>query len=381
MIRRLARFVALAALLSAAGAQAQESASERDFAGDRYLAGNSPESPSPVDGDLFAAGERVDVSGSVGGSAHLAARRIGLAAPVGDDLYAAGMDVRVSAPVTGAASLAGYDVEVAAPVGGNLRVFGRHVAIGDAIGGSVLATARELELTGTVAGDADVTAEELTFGPEARVEGTLTLRGLTEAEAAVPPGVAAEVRYVSLPFDRERPAPPVAVELPGLGEILLMAVLAFTVGVLIVAALALAAASLAPVRVEDAVERSFLAPGATLWAGIVTLSLVLGGAAVLALTGIGALALPLILFAAFLLGAAGYVLGAYAVGARILRGDTAAAPESFGPRLGAALLGAFVVALLSLVPFLGWLITLGVALFGLGALLPSRARIGEAAAT
>ena len=377
MIRRLARFVALAALLSAAGAQAQESASERDFAGDRYLAGNSPESPSPVDGDLFAAGERVDVSGPVGGSAHLAARRIGLAAPVGDDLYAAGMDVRVSAPVTGAASLAGYDVEVAAPVGGNLRAFGRHVAIG----GSLLATARELELTGTVAGDADVTAEELTFGPEARVEGTLTLRGLTEAEAAVPPDVAGEVRYVPLPFERDRPGPPVAVELPGLGEIVLMAVLAFTVGVLIVAALALAAASLAPVRVEDAVERSFLAPGATLWAGIVTLSLVLGGAAVLALTGIGALALPLILFAAFLLGAAGYVLGAYAVGARILRGDTAAAPESFGPRLGAALLGAFVVALLSLVPFLGWLITLGVALFGLGALLPSRARIGEAAAT
>ena len=378
MIRHFAPLLALAALLST-GVTAQEDDTARDFAGDRYLSGTAPDSSTPVSGDLFAAGERVDVGGAVDGAAHLAARRISLTAPVGDDLYAAGMDVRVAAPVESAATLAGYDVEVAAPVGGNLRAFGRHLAIGADVGGSFIAAAQTIELSGTVAGDADLTVDDISFGPGASVAGTLTLRGITEEEAAVPDGLAAEVRYLELPPGAEGLDPRSAGELPGLGKIVLAAMVAFVVGVLIVAALALAIASLAPARVEDAVERSFMAPGATLWAGILTLSLILGGAVVLALTGIGALALPLIFFAAFLLAAAGYVLGAYAIGARILRDETQGAPERFVPRAGAALLGAFVVALLALVPFLGWLITLGVALLGLGLILPARARMGEAA--
>ena len=378
MIRHLAILLALA-VLTGTGASAQTHETSRDFAGDRYLSGTAPDSSTPVPGDLFAAGERVDVGGAVEGAAHLAARRISLTAPVGDDLYAAGMDVRVGAAVESAATLAGYDVEVAAPVGGNLRAFGRHVVIGADIGGSVIAAAQQMELSGAVSGDADLTVDDIAFGPGASVGGTLTLRGITAEEAAVPEGLAADIRYLELPRGAEGFGPPPAVELPGLGEIVLAAIVAFIVGVLIVAALALAVASLAPVRVEDAVERSFLAPGGTLWAGILTLSLILGGALVLALTGIGALALPLIFFAAFLLAAAGYVLGAYAIGAQILRDETQGAPERFGPRAGAALLGAFVVALLALVPFLGWLITLGVALFGLGLILPARARMGEAA--
>ncbi|MEE4120167.1 MAG: hypothetical protein V2I65_14220 [Paracoccaceae bacterium] len=379
MIRHLAILLALA-VVTGTGASAQDHETSRDFAGDRFLSGTAPDSSTAVPGDLFAVGERVDVGGAVDGAAHLAARRISLTAPVGDDLYAAGMDVRVAAPVESAATVAGYDVEVAAPVGGNLRAFGRHLVIGSEVGGSLIAAAQQLELSGTVAGDADLTVDDISFGPGASVAGTLTLRGITEEDAAVPDGLAAEIRYLELPPGAEGFGSPEAVELPGLGEIVLAAVVAFVVGVLIVAALALAAASLAPMRVEDAVERSFIAPGGTLWAGILTLSLILGGALVLALTGIGALALPLIFFAAFLLAAAGYVVGAYAIGARILRGEARGAPDSVGPRAGAALIGAALVALLAIIPFAGWLIVLAVAMFGLGIILPATAQMGESAA-
>jgi hypothetical protein len=378
MIRHLATLLTFATVL-ATGASAEEDDTARDFAGDRYLSGSAPESSTPVAGDLFAAGERVDVGGEIGGAAHLAARRISLTAPVGDDLYAAGMDVRLAAPVESAATLAGYDIEVAAPVGGNLRAFGRHLGIAADVGGSVIAAAQTIELSGTVAGDADLTVDDISFGPEASVAGTLTLRGITEAEAAVPEGLAGEVRYLELPPGAEGFGERPAMQLPGLGEIVLAAVMTFVVGVLIVAALALASASLAPLRVEEAVERSFLSPGGTLWAGILTLSLILGGALVLALTGIGALALPLILFAAFLLTVAGYVMGSYAIGARILRDETQGAPDRFGPRAGAALIGAALVALLALIPLAGWLVVLAVALFGLGVILPATARMGDGA--
>jgi hypothetical protein len=360
------------------GAWAQDDgAAQFDFAGDRFVAGDDPVSASEVAGDLFLAGERPGVTGAVGESAHLAGRRVTVDAPVGGDLYAAGYDVEVNAPVAGDATLAGYDVSVAAEVGENLRAFGRRVGVTADVGGSLLAGADAFTLDAVVAGDADLTVDEIAFGEGARVAGVLTLRGLTAEEADVPAGIAAQVRYVDLP-GREAFEPP-AVELPGVGTILQAAIAAFVTGVLIVAVLGLLAASVAPVRVETAVERTYQLPGETLWAGILTLSLILGGAVVLALTGIGALALPVIFAGGFLLAAAGYVMGAYALGARMVAGAEASVPHAFGGRLAAALLGAVVVGLLSLVPFLGWLVVLAVALFGVGAILPARVKMGAEA--
>lgn len=384
MLGQFIRAFPILLLLAAPPATAQEHDDvARDFAGDRFLAGGASVSSTGVEGDLFAAGERVGVSGDVGGAAHLAGRRVSLSAPVGDRLYAAGMDVIVSAPVAGPAALAGYDVAVAAPIGGNVRAFGRHVAVTAEVDGALLATGDQVEIAAAIGGDADITAREITFGPGAAIAGDLILRGVTEAEAAIPDGVVAgEIRYVPMPDDWRGSGDGVEriIELPGLGEVLLAAITAFVVGVLIVAALALLAASLAPLKVEDAVERSFETPGGTFWAGCITLALLLGAALVLALTGIGAVTLPLFGLAALLLCAAGYVLGAYALGARILKGPAGTAPGTFGPRLAAALLGAVVAALVALVPFLGWLAVLAVALFGIGTILPSRAQVGAAEA-
>jgi len=359
----------------AASASAQDDEDRFSFAGDRYIAGAAPTSTDDVEGDLFAAGERVGVAGPVGGAAHLAGRRISLTAPIGGALYGAGMDLTVAAPVSGAATLAGLDVLVSADIGGNLRAAARHVTVDGDVGGSLLAVGQQVDLRGAVAGDADVTADELTFGEGARIEGTLTLRGISESEAEVPEGVAADIRFLDLPEGVDFDEMPV-VELPGLGEIVLAAVAAFVFGVLVVAALGLATASLAPVRTEDGVERSFEGPGTTFLAGGVTLVLVLGTALLLALTGIGALALPLFALAVFLLGLAGYVMGAYAIGARILQGDSAGPPERFARRAQAALIGALVAGLLTLVPFLGWIFLLAITLYGVGVVLPARAAFG-----
>ena len=384
MLGQLIRAATLLLALAAPAALAQDGDDvARDFGGDRFLAGGASVSSTGVEGDLFAAGERVGVSGEVGGAAHLAGRRVSLSAPVGDRLYAAGMDVIVSAPVAGPAALAGYDIAIAAPIGGNVRAFARHVAVTAEIDGSLLAAGDEVEIAAAIAGDADITASEIAFGPGAAIGGDLVLRGVSEERAAIPDGVVAgEVRYVPLPDDWRGSGDGVErmVELPGLGEILLAALTAFVVGVLIVAALALVAASLAPLKVEDAVERSFENPAGTFWAGCITLALLLGAALVLALTGIGAVTLPLFVLAAVLLCAAGYVLGAYALGARILKGPAGTAPGTFGPRLAAALLGALIAALVALVPFIGWLAVLAVVLFGIGTILPSRAQVGAAEA-
>jgi hypothetical protein len=103
-------------------------------------------------------------------------------------------------------------------------------------------------------------------------------------------------------------------------------------------------------------------------AGFLLISTISGAGFVLALTVIGIPLFFAALFLAGLVGYAGYVMGAYIFGVGLWVRLGNEIPTDILPKAGLALMGAFIVGLVALIPLLGWLVVLALALTGAGAI-------------
>ncbi|MBP7242465.1 hypothetical protein [Amaricoccus sp.] len=360
MIRNLVA-AALVACAALAPATAQEKNDAFDFAGDVYRAGSTASFAGPQAHDAFLAGERVDLSGPITGSAHLAGRRVEITGAIGGDLYAFGADVRLAAPVAGAAAIAGYDVGVEGAVGGNLRAAGRSVEVMAPVGGGALLTGGRVELAAAVTGDAMITADEIVFGEGARVDGRLTLVQEAGHEVEVPASVAPPER-----IERQVATGHGMVGMAGPGWFAIIAGL--LLGVVVLAILAMLVPTIAPRRTERLRLIAGEAPFRTLGIGFLALSALLGSAVLLAVTLIGIVVAPVALLLAAILGALGYIVAVYLLGAWMLTRAGALEPDTFPEYALAGVVGAVVATLLSLLPLVGWFVMLALTLIGAGAI-------------
>ena len=361
MVRTFAA-IALALLLPLAAA-AQDADDALDFGGDAYRAGGSVTFAAPGARDAFLAGERVDLAAPVAGSAHLAGRRVASDGAVGGDLYAIGADVRIAGPVAGAASVAGYDVEILGAIGGNLRATGSRVNLQGAVGGAALITGSEVEIAAPITGNAAITAETLSFGENARVDGRLTLFEPEGTTFAVPASVAPPDRIERHVIEDG----PMIGHMVGPGWFAILAGLVF--GMLLLAALATLAPTVAPNAVMRLREIVANGPFRALGAGFLAQSALIGGAIVLAVTVIGLVLAPFAVLAAILLGIVGYIVAVYLLGAWAVTRAGALEPDTFPEYALAGLVGAVLATLLSLVPFLGWFAILALTFVGVGAIV------------
>ena len=359
MIR--AALLAIAALL-ASSAAAQEDTETFRLGGDVYTAGAAVEIAGDAIDDAFGAGERVDLAAPIAGSAHLAGRRVTADAEVGGNLYAAGADVTVGAPVAGNATLAGYDVNVGAEVGGALRAMAAHVRIEAPVAGTALLAGQSVTLDAVITGDTVIAAETLDFGSAARIDGRLILYAEDGETPAVPervvPPERIERRTVADDmggFDMPRPGPTTLIG-------------GFLGGIIIAALLATLVASIAPQRLERLRDVVRARPLRSFWIGFLALSALLGASILLVLTLIGIIVAPAVIIAAAVLGFIGYLVGVYLVGRAFWDWIGQLPPDTLVERALAALIGATAVAILALVPFLGWLVLMILTLVGLGGL-------------
>lgn len=359
------RSLAFSLLLVATPALAEEGeGSAFRFGGDVYATGGSILLEEAGVDDAFAAGERVELAAPITGDAYLAGRRVIAGAEIGGGLDAAAADLTVSGPVAGNALLLGYDVSIEQPVGGDLRAATRTLRVGAPVGGSLLASGGTVSLDAPVAGDAAIDAAVLDLGPAARIGGRLTLYG-PAADAAVPEAVVPPDRVERLPAaEPPPPSGPLPFVAPGWAALLV----GFVIGVLILAALAFLAALVAPRGVERLGARIADRPLRTLWIGVLTLSVLIGGVVLAALTVVGLLAVPVILVALVLACFVGYLVAVYLVGRMVWTGAGGFPPDTVLERAGVALTGALVVSVLGLVPFVGWPLLLALTLAGVGAI-------------
>lgn len=337
---------------------------------DLYVAGETLSLEAEGTDDVFAAGEKVDLRAPITGSAWLAGRRVASEAAVAGMLLAAGADVTASAPVGGDAMLMGYDVSVQAEIGGDLRAAARHITVAAPVAGTALLAGDTVEINGAIAGDVAILADEIHFGPAARIDGRLKIFS-DDDEQVVPETVA--------PRDRiERHALPGEMSdmrgdsRPDWLEI----ALALTIGALIVTVLVTLMSLIAPAGVERLALIAAARPWRTFGMGFLTLAVLVGSAILLALTILGLLAAPFVILAAIALAFLGYLIGVWMVGRAAWGWVGMLEPDSFGERLLTALIGAVIVGLVALVPFLGWIALVALTLLGLGALIVAWLRPG-----
>lgn len=361
----LTGLAAMSAPLAAQDAE-RERGGQLLLGGDLLVTGARVVVDEALPGDLFALGARVLARADLGGAAHMAARVLRSEGRITGNVYAAGMEVSLAGPVGGNATLAGYRVEVTAPVGGNLRATAATMRLAADLAGAALIGGGDVIIEARIGGDATLAAETLTFGPGAAVAGQLVVHHPPGAAPDIPASVAPAGRVTLVPMsDRARPTPPEMISpLRPRGM-----VAGFLGGVLVIAVLAALVAAVAPEGLSAMRRRLLARPFATLGYGFLALSALIGAGIVAILTIVGILVAPALALLALAGAFVGYVIGAYSFGAGLVIAVGRAEPSSLGQRVIAALVGALSAGLIGLVPFIGWLFILALALAGLGALV------------
>ncbi|SFK02072.1 hypothetical protein [Celeribacter neptunius] len=369
---RFPAFLIIASLVTglAAPLAAGEDGGDFRFGGDAFLAGRTVTLSGEAVDDLFAAGQTVSVLSPVAGSAHTVGRNVTITSDVGENLYAAGMNVTVNGAVAGDATLAGYDVEITQPVSGDLRATGSKVSLSAPVAGSAILAGEDVVISGQILGDLALSAEHVTWTDGASVVGNVALYLDEDSKLSVPESVAPAARVTRhdmSQFERDHPDMPGAAmgAERGFGH----ALGGFLRGVVVTGVLATILAAVAPGWIAALRRTALDDPARVLWIGFLGLAAAVGAVPLLILTGIGAIIAPIALFAALLLGLTGYLIGTYVLGVKAITAAGRTLPESTGERAMAAFAGAVLLALIGLVPFLGWLAVFAVALAGVGALV------------
>ncbi len=352
------QFLILIASMLAIPAWADDDPAHFDFGGDSFRAGVSVSHDAAGADDLFLAGDRVTGKTDITGSAFLAGRKVTMEGAVAGDVYAAGEGVAIQGDVSGDASLLGRTVSVA-NVGGDLRVAASELRLTGIIGGNAIIAGDDVTFDSEVGGNVALGAQRVDWGDAASIAGQLIVYEKELGSLEVPERVAS-IDRVERRIAEKQDEPPQSTWRPSIDD--------FLFEVIVVAVLAILIAALMPTRLAGMQNRVLARPLHTLWLGFLSLSAVTGASVLLAITIIGlplvaALALLAIIGIIF-----GYVIATYVLGVRLLLAAGRPELDSIGNRAIAAGAGALAAAVIGLIPFLGWLVAIALALAGIGAI-------------
>lgn len=336
---------------------------------DTFLSAQAALPAADASGDLFATGGSVALRGSAQGDVHVMGFSVEVEIPAPLDLYAAGGSVSLRAPVGSDLSAAGFSVRSGpeAVVSGNARLLGGSVVIDGPVRGALTVAGGEVTLNAPVGGDVLIVTGALTMGPEAQIGGRLVYA--TPSPAEIPASVIAPERVTwrrsgetGWTWGRPGDWHP----MPALPAFLTL----FSGTLLVVGFLTLLGAAtllIAPALVERLRQSAASRPGPTLLSGFFGLSTLFGLVPVSALTLIGLPLVPIALLLIVLVWTFGYLLGAHVLATAVIAASGRAQP---GPpaRILALMVMLAVLAALNFIPFIGWMLNIGVMLFGLGAI-------------
>ncbi|HYF10194.1 MAG TPA: polymer-forming cytoskeletal protein [Candidatus Paceibacterota bacterium] len=162
---------------------------EEAVPGDLYVAGNSMTIEGAVTGDVTSAGSTLLFTGSASQDLQAAGGTLTIIGNVGDDVRAAGGSITFGSSARGDALLAGGDVTTlpSMVVGGDMYLAGGRVLLSGVVQGRVRVHARDVTINGTISGPLSISADTVTFGPNASLAGTVTYsagRAATVVEGA-----------------------------------------------------------------------------------------------------------------------------------------------------------------------------------------------------
>ncbi len=340
--------------------------------GDSYIAGPSVTERDPAGRDLLAMGLDLDLGGDVADDVHAIGFDVAVDGSVGGDVVAAGASVLVDAMVTGDVTASGVTVRTApdAQIDGNARLAGATVTIEGAVSGAVVAAGADVELNAVVVGDVALTGARIRFGPDARIEGTLTYT--TDDAMDVPAQVISAERVTFRPAEgdemwddirsgwSEWDSPVQLTPWRVVGGFLVNLGLFIVVGAIFL--------SLAPGTVRRLRRSADARPGMVILTGAIGLSILFGAVPIAMLSVVGLPVVPLLVLLILVTWLLGYLLGAYILAMAAMRGFGGAESPTIFMRLLALAIGVTIVALLNFIPVIGWMANFALVLLGVGAI-------------
>ena len=154
--------------------------------GNLYVAAGTVTVGSETEGDVLAAGGTVSITGYVHGDVLAAGGNVQILGPVDGDVRVIGGQVTLNQRIQGDLVVAGGTVHLlpSAWVDGDVHVAGGQVIMDGNIRGSLVAAAGTAIVNGTVLHDVTGRYGRLSFGPTADIGGNLIYRATTEATVA-----------------------------------------------------------------------------------------------------------------------------------------------------------------------------------------------------
>lgn len=344
---------------------------------DTYTSGSDAILSNPSPRSVFASGFNVDVKARVEKDVHGAGFNVNFDAPIGSDAYAAGFSVQVSQPIGGDLSAGAYSINLNkdAPVSGNARLAAKTITLDAPIAGSLLAGAGALALNEVVSGDAVLTVGTLTFGPNAKINGKL--KYYAREPITIPGSVisADRVQFEKLEVNNTQDAisETTSRSFSGFWPPFFGIIMSFVLAIGFLVAMGAVLLAFAPRWMENSKTEALVAPVRITALGVLGLSMVIGLVPVSAMTLIGIPLIPLAILAAMALWILGYIVGAYAIGAKLGPAISKDSP-AMGSKLAVLAVTLIVLSLINFIPFIGWLINLVVLFLGLGSILMQMAR-------
>lgn len=335
-----------------------------DIGSDVFEAGASIDQTQTGKADIFLFGETAVSTADITGAAHIFARRITVDGAVGQDVYAAGQYVTLKGDVAGNVTTMGMNVDIEGAVAGNVRATGSEVVLDGDIGGYAMVFAETLQINGTVKGDLVFGGRSVDFGPDGSVEGKVTLHEPEGHQLKLPERLKDRTDVETVPLDTDD-LPGASDALPSKGGV----ILTFLGGVLTIAILAALIAGFMPESMAKMRRAIVNQPGRAFIRGFITESTIIGGGVLLVMTLIGILLLPAVIVLAFLAAFLGQVVGAYALGVRLLAFAGKGEPADFKDRALSAFVGALIAGLIFAIPFIGWLFYMALFLVGIGGII------------
>ncbi|HUO75552.1 MAG TPA: polymer-forming cytoskeletal protein [Candidatus Paceibacterota bacterium] len=176
------------------------SAGTQQTAGNLYIAGGTVTVGAQTGGDLTAAAGTLSVTGPVHGDVLAAGGTVQLLGPVDGDVRGIGGQITVNQRVSGDIVVAAGTLHLlpSAWVDGDVYVAGGQVIIDGNIRGSLVATAGSAIINGTVNGEVRGRYGKLEIGPEAQVGGDVVYRSPSEARIDASAHVTGKMLYTAI---------------------------------------------------------------------------------------------------------------------------------------------------------------------------------------
>lgn len=304
-----------------------------------------------IEGDLIAFAQTVTVTGRVGGDVLVFAQRLGVTGRVDGNVRSFGEFHDLEGIIARNVTLFGETIQLHpdAEISGSFTAASETNNLDGRVGRDLLVFAETADINGTVGGNARLTGETIRIGPSAVIQGDLTIHSAGEPDISPDASLTTGPSIERLEEDTDG---------PGFGRYVWRFIAwsaAFVYGLV-----ALVLAPKLMTRVLETVPRygaSFLLGAAALFATPIAIVIVC-----LTIVGIPLGVLAMVAYFVALYSAQVFV-GAW------LGGKLLGAPQSKGQAIGRLALGLAILHVAVLVPILGGLVSLAVALWGVGALV------------